>query len=394
MSENDIRRIVANAVPYEAGADETRIDEGAAQEAAASTIEILSGDALRPEEVRWLWRDWLALGKLHLLAGTAGTGKTTIALSFAASVTAGAPWPDGSAQAAGDVLVWSGEDGILDTLLPRFLAAGGERQRIHFVNVAREGGRDRPFDPASDMPKLVRAARGLADLKLLILDPVVSAITGDSHKNSETRRGLQPVVDFARALDCAVLGITHLAKNSGGREPLDRVAGSLAFGAVARMVLATVKPARQSTPRRLVRAKSNLGPDTGGFEYTLHVAPVPGHALHAQRIDWGQPLDGTARELMAVEKPEDAPSAVDEAETFLREALRDGPMATRELKEAAEAHGHTWRSVERAKKALGVMAIKPGYQKPWLWQLPDTKTATDDKDRHPTDLWRPLDGER
>ncbi|WP_300785231.1 AAA family ATPase [Enhydrobacter sp.] len=219
---------------------------------------------------------------------------------------------------------------------------------MHFVHVAREDGRDRPFDPASDMPRLVRAAQGLPDLRLLILDPVVSAVTGDSHKNSETRRGLQPVVDFAQKLDCAVLGITHLAKNSGGREPLDRVAGSLAFGAVARMVLATVKPARQDAPRRLVRAKSNLGPDTGGFEYTLALAPVPGHALCAQRIDWGQPLDGTARELMAVEKPDAGPSAVDEAETFLREALREGPMATRDLKEAAEANGYGWRCVERA----------------------------------------------
>ena len=69
-------------------------------------------------------------------------------------------------------------------------------------------------------------------------------------------------------------------------------------------------------------------------------------------------------------------------------------MATKAIREAAEAHGHNWRSVERAKKTLGVVAIKPGYQKPWLWQMPDAKAATDAKDRHPTDLWRPLGGER
>ena len=98
---------------------------------------------------------------------------------------------------------------------------------------------------------------------------------------------------------------------------LDCAAGSLAFGAAHG------------------RAKSNIGPNVGGFEYTLQVAPVPSHVLHVQRIDWGQPPDGTARELVAVEKPDHSPSAVDETEAFLREALRNRPVAT---KEAAESH--------------------------------------------------------
>ena len=135
------------------------------------------------------------------------------------------------------------------------------------------------------MPKLVAAGRALPALKLIVLDPVVAAVTGDSHKNTETRRGLQPVVDLAAELDCAVLGITHLSKGTSGREPLERVAGSIAFGAVARIVLATVKSTDPNVPRRLVRAKSNLGPDTGGFEYTLFGAPVPGHDFHAQRVE-------------------------------------------------------------------------------------------------------------
>lgn len=386
MSEEDIRRDIANAVPYR---------PGDAARAAEPEVEILPGSAFPPEEMRWLWRHWLALGKLHLLAGAAGTGKTTIALSMAAALTSGQQWPDGSDQPGGDVLMWSGEDAIGDTLMPRFLASGGDPDRIHFVYAARDNGRSRPFDPASDMPRLMRAAERMPGLKLLILDPVVSAVTGDSHKNAETRRGLQPVVDFAHTLDCAVLGITHLAKNSSGRDPLDRVAGSLAFGAVPRGVMATVKPADPNEPRRLLRTKTTNGPDSGGIEYTLIQAPVPGRAFTAQRVDWGQPLNGTARELMAVEEPGNhGPSAVGEAETFLRETLKDGPMATKDVRAAAEAHGHNWRSVERAKKALGVEAAKPGYQQPWLWQLPDAKTANDAKDRHPTDLWRSSEKDR
>ena len=256
--------------------------------APAAAVELMSAASVKAERVRWLWDGWLAHGKLQLVAGSPGTGKTTIALSKAGTITVGGQWPDGTRAEKGDVLIWSGEDGIADTLLPRFLAAGGDPKRLHFAGDVRERGRSRPFDPATDMPKLVAACRTLPELKLIVLDPVVAAVTGDSHKNTETRRGLQPVVDMAAELDVAVLGITHLSKGTSGRDPLERVAGSIAFGAVARVVLATVKSADPDAPRRLVRAKSNLGPDTGGFEYTLFGAPVPGHDFHAQRVEWGR----------------------------------------------------------------------------------------------------------
>jgi putative DNA primase/helicase len=375
MSEEDIRRDIANAVPYRRG--DARVDDRAAE----TVVHILPGTAYMPEEIRWLWRDWLALGKLHLLVGTAGTGKTAIALSLAAAITADLPWPDGSEQPGGDVLIWSGEDGIADTLLPRFLAASGRKERIHFVETAYERGKTRPFDPATDMTRLGEAARQLPALRLLVLDPVVSVVTGDSHKNTETRRGLQPVVDLAAELGCAVLGITHLSKNTNRQEPVHRVAGSIAFGAVARIVLATVKPADPRSPRRLVRAKSNLGPDTGGLEYTLFAAPVPDHGLLAQRVDWGRRLDGSARELMDVETPEAAAGALDEAEAFLRNALGDGPRTRRDLETAAEAEGLSWRTVRRAKKKLGIVATKTGYASGWTWRLPEGVTATDDGDQ-------------
>ena len=338
---------------------------------AAPQVELLPATAFSPEATRWLWPHWLARGKFHLLAGAPGTGKTTIALTLAAALSNGMSWPDGAANAPAGVLIWSGEDGIEDTLLPRLLAAGGVASRVHFVVGARAHGRVRPFDPASDMEGLAEAACAIDGLGLLILDPVVSVVTGDSHKNTETRRGLQPIVDLAARLDCAVLGITHLAKNSHGREPLDRVTGSIAFGALARIVLATVKPADVTAPRRLVRAKSNLGPDSGGLEYGLYGAPVPGRDFHAQRVDWGQPLTGSARELMAVEVADERGRAASKAAGFLREVLREGPVATRDLRAAGQAHGHRWRSMERAKEELGVRAVKHGSGRgsSWAWQL-------------------------
>jgi len=350
-----------------------------------SSVALLAGSCILPVSVRWLWRGYLAHGKITMIAGAPGTGKSSIAIEIAATVTTGGTMPDGEPIESGDVLMWSGEDDVADTLLPRFLAAGGNPSRIHFVDATLdESGQRLPFDPARDLSRLVESVRRLDRLSLIILDPIVSAVAGDSHKNTEARRGLQPVVDLAVATGAAVLGVTHFAKSSAGRDPQERVNGSIAFAALPRVVLATVKPADPDAPRRLVRAKSNLGPDHGGFEYSLYQAPVPGHDFGAQRVQWGQPLEGSARELMQVEEPDDGVDAADAAADFLRDMLADGPVLTNELKVAAAANGHSWRTVERAKKDLGVDARKKGFEDgKWRWEMPPPKTANlDHEDRH------------
>lgn len=344
----------------------------------ALSVELVRGADLAPQAIRWVWRDWLAAGKLHLIAGAAGTGKTTIALSLAATISQGRQWPDGTGAERGSVLIWTGEDGVDDTLLPRYLASCGDPERVHFVKGTTERGKSRPFDPSTDMPQLLTAAKGITDLRLVILDPVVAAVAGDSHKNTETRRGLQPVVDLAGQLDCAVLGVTHFSKSTSGRDPLERVAGSLAFGAVARVVLATVKSADDDAPRRLVRAKSNLGPDSGGFEYNLFLAPVPGHEIHAQSVEWGSVLEGTARELMSIEQPDKESGLQEDAEAFLREFLACGPVSYKEIAAAAKAYGHKDRTLRRAKDSLGVEAVKTAMSGGWSWRLPPSpKVARD-----------------
>ena len=103
----------------------------------ARAVVLACGTDLKPEPVRWLWRDWLALGKLHILAGAPGQGKTTLALSMGATVTTGGHWPDGTRCERGNILVWSGEDDHADTLLPRLLAAGADRTRCYFVEGTR-----------------------------------------------------------------------------------------------------------------------------------------------------------------------------------------------------------------------------------------------------------------
>jgi putative DNA primase/helicase len=357
---------------------------------------------MRP--VSWLWDGWLAGGKLHILGGVPGTGKTTIALGIAATLTTGGRWPDGAiCSSRRSVIVWSGEDSADDTLVPRLAAAGADLSRVRIVSsVSHEDGQ-RPFDPSRDMQALIEAAQAIGDVGLLVLDPVVMSVQGDSHKNAEVRRGLQPIVDFAERLNAAALGITHFSKGTSGRDPLDRITGSLAFGAAPRLVWAAAKEYDddgEETGRVLARLKSNIGPDGGGVRYSfLQAEPDPG--VTASLVLWGETVEGTAREILgqpdnASDDPEEAGrgKARVEAETFLRDLLKSGPVAVDTIRQEAKQAGIPWRTVERAKPHADIVALKTGFGSSgkWTWRLSDApKTANSPIDRHHSGKWRPLD---
>jgi len=145
------------------------------------------------------------------------------------------------------------------------------------VDHVRDGPEPIPFDPARHFAALALAASRLPDLRMMIVDPIVSAVAGDSHQNAEVRRALAPLVAFAESAGCALIGITHFTKGTQGRDPLERVTGSLGFGAVARVVFGTAKlPDEEGGGRVLVRVKSNLGPDGGGFKYELRQTDLAG----------------------------------------------------------------------------------------------------------------------
>ena len=339
-------------------------------------VVLTCGTELTPEPVRWLWPNWLALGKFHLLAGAPGQGKTTIAMSLAATVTIGGRWPDGTRCKAGNVLIWSGEDDPADTLLPRLLAAGADRARCFFISGSRVAGEVQTFDPAQDIPRLLEAIKQIGGVKMLVVDPVVSAVTGDSHKNTEVRRALQPLVDLAAACQCVLLGITHFSKGGQGSDPSQRVIGSVAFTAVARVVLvaAKVKSEDGEDTRILARSKSNIGPDDGGFQYHLEQIEVdafPG--IEAARIAWGKSVNGNASQLLTDPNEssadgEEESSARDSAEDFLKELLKDGPAPTKHVETEAKAAGISWATVRRASNALMVKKQKSDGK--YYWSLP------------------------
>jgi putative DNA primase/helicase len=354
------RREASRTRPANNGYDGTEEDQ----------VLLIKGATLPMEPVDWHWKGHLAYGKLHLLAGNKGAGKSTICFDWMAATSIGGTWPDGSVAPIGDVLVWSGEDDAKDTILPRFAAAGGDRDRIYIVGGTITNGVKRSFDPSTDIPALIRSVSELPNLKMTVIDPVVMTlpVKSDSHNNAETRRGLQPLVDLAEERRIVLIGVTHFTKGTAGKDPIERVTGSLAFGALPRVILGASAD-EDDLQRRLVRIASNIGPSGGGFEYTLFQAPLPEHNFSAQRVQWGVQLKGSAQELLEGAKR----SAEGEAAAFLSQFLSDGPKKQREVKDAADAHCHSWPTIRRAQKKLGIKPTQEGRH--WHWALPGNSST-------------------
>ncbi|MDR0701225.1 MAG: AAA family ATPase [Azoarcus sp.] len=346
-----------------------------------TTVNTVQGDSIVPAPVSWLWPGWIAAGKLHILAGAPGTGKTTIAMALAATLSTGRRWPNGEKADPASVLIWSGEDDMKDTLAPRLIASGANMKRIHFVNgVTDEEGR-KPFDPARDCALLQHTLAGISEkgqhVGLLIVDPVSMAVAGDSHKNAEVRRGLAPLVEVAEKTHCAVLGITHFTKGTGGNDPIDRITGSLAFAAQARIVMVAAKHRKQEEGERakriFCRAKSNIGADGGGYFYDLaqtELAAYPG--VFASYALWGDEREGTARDLLALADaaPDDGDGrALSEAKEWLASVLAEGEKPVKEIQGQAKSDCISWRTIERAKDALGVKSVKKEFYGGFWWTL-------------------------
>ena len=343
-----------------------------------ATVNTVRASELTIKAVDWLWLGWLAIGKLHILCGRPGCGKTTVALKLAAAITTGEGWPDRSKSEPGDVVVWSGEDDPADTLIPRLILSGAKTGRVYFVRGTTDIDGRREFDPSTDLEPLRREIRRIGNVRLLIIDPLVSIVKGDDHKNGIVRRSIQPLADLAAAESVAVLGITHFSKNSIGKDPVDRVTGSLAYGAAARIVLVATKNEDDGT-RVFCRAKSNIGADGGGFLYELKQEALPDHLeITASYVTWGDAVSGAARDILAQAEDTDETgngSALSEAKDFLLALLENGAVSAHEVKKQAKGADVSETTLRRARESLGIKPKKIDMKTGWEWSLP--KTAED-----------------
>jgi len=367
MSHKDFNQIEETLAEVDAEMDDSRPpnpDRWTAQAVRASEITAVP--------ISWLWFDWIARGKLTIQAGAAGSGKTTLVISLAATVTQAGTWPDGSRCAQpGNVIIWSSEDDPADTLIPRLMAAGADLQRVYILKGrVNELGETAPFDPAGDIGLLAEQIATIGDVHLLMIDPLVSAVRGDMHKANDVRRGLQAMVDLAERYRIAVVGISHFSKGSGGSSPADRVIGSQAFAALARTVLVAAKSENDDV-RVLARAKSNIGLDSGGVSYMIEPCTV-GEDIDTTRVSWGGRIDGTAREILADAEYVPGDEDQDDPVEALRQILRDGPMDAKEAAQVMARNGFTAKQVRRAREKLDVTIERKGFGSDLVseWSLP------------------------
>lgn len=336
--------------------------------------ELTPASSIKPVAIRWLWPQWLARGKLTILAGAGGSGKTTLAIGLIACLTTRGRWPDETiCHESGNALIWSSEDDSADTLVPRLIAAGADLARVHIINgrINATGERE-PFDPATDFDLLRDAVARIGGVSLLMLDPMVTVVRGDMHKANDVRRSLQVLVDFADSHDCAVLGISHFSKGSSASAPAERVIGSQAFSALARTVLVAAKSA-DSDARVLARAKSNISDDQGGVSYTIETCMLD-VGIETTRVVWGASIEGSAGEILSeVECPSGENDVSDDPIEVLRRILRDGPVGGRLVKQLMTENGYTAKQTRTARERLRVITDRVGFgvETTSVWSLPE-----------------------
>ncbi|MDN5625490.1 MAG: AAA family ATPase [Acinetobacter sp.] len=338
-----------------------------------TAIQIVNMSDIQAQPITWLWDGWLPLGKMTILAGAGGCGKTNLSLALIATITTGGVFPDGSSCSnVGKVLIYSTEDDPADTLKPRLIANGADISKVSIISGrTNEKGELEPFDPAQDFPKIEEYIKLNPDVKLLMIDPIISAVSGDMNKANDVRRSLQPLVDLANEYKFSVLGITHFAKGTSGSSPADRIIGSQAFTALARMAWSAAKREDEGDCI-LVRAKSNNSILEGGIRYQIESETVLEH-IETTKTVWLGTIEGTAKELLnEAETSENSSSAFDEAKDFLIDLLSPvESMASKEVKQHSKDAAISWRTIERASAELKIKKSRPQGESSWHWKLPD-----------------------
>lgn len=329
---------------------------------------------VKSKPIKWLWKGRIACGKVSMLAGHPGLGKTQITSSMAAVVTTGGRWPvDNTLCEIGNVILFSAEDDAEDTIRPRLEAAGADLDRVFILDaVLDEHGKPRPFNLANDLLRLSEMLDHIGNVALIVIDPITAYLGGtDSHKNADIRALLAPLSELAAKHASAIVCVSHLNKGGGG-EALLRVTGSLAFVAAARAAFLVVKDHENSSRRLFLPIKNNVGNDQSGLAFTLESYLLPDN-IETSRVRWeSEAVLISADDAMAgPELPEDR-GALESAKEFLGILLSSGPIAAQQVASEAKEAGHAWPTVRRAQNALGVKSHKDGMKGPWLWSLPSS----------------------
>jgi len=311
--------------------------------------------------IHWLWQDRIPAAMLSLLVGIEGTGKTFVGLDMAARITAGRPWPDAQgpqdAPTPGNVIILTSEDHLEFTIRPRLNAMQADPARIVALKGVTGPAGDEFFDVLRHLPALETLTRNVGDVRLVLIDPLTAFLGAtDQNRNGEVRTALARLSDLAERYGCAIVGISHLSKDTG-KQAIHRTIGSVAFSATARAVWLVSEDKQDSERRLLVPVKMNLGPMAKSLAFRVKDMAV---IWEAGQFDYA--ADDVLTALDANQR-----TAIDEAVEWLRSLLADGRMQSKEIRRLARQEGITAETLKRARSKLGVVAEKEGIGSMSVW---------------------------
>src|SRR5215218_7495941 len=272
---------------------------------------------VQAETVEWLWERRIPLGKITVLDGDPDNGKSVLTTDLAARVTVGKAMPYGFGKIfpQAGVVILSAEDGVGDTIRPRFDAAGGDPNKVIIL------GNEDPFGIPEDLPELERAIERV-DAKLVIIDPIMAFLGENINSNSDkdVRSALKPLKQLAERTGAAVVIVRHLNKTPGGNV-LYRGGGSIGIIGAARSGLIVGPHPHDEELRILASQKHNLSMPPESLSYQITSAP---NNPDAAVIVYKGVTEMNAKDILKPQVEEQERSAMDEAKDFLREVLAAG----------------------------------------------------------------------
>lgn len=321
---------------------------------------------VKPERVSWLWPGRIPFGKITILDGDPGLGKSTVMLDIAARLSTGRELPGGGRHALMGTVIMMLEDGLADTVAPRLINAGADLSMIGALGIVTNDQGQEKVPSFPDCIGDIEAVIPLVGARLLVVDPIFNHLgEGNAHRDQDVRNALTPLAYYAEQTGLAVVLLRHLNK-AQAIDALYRGQGSIGFIGIARSGLLGAKDPDDPDRKLIASTKSNLGPTPPTLAYRLH-----GCENGAARVDWDGVSQHTAQTMVQQDRNEEG-GALGEAIRFLRETLADGPMLGRTVKQRARDHDISEATLRRARESIGVVWDKAKTQDgAYTWRLPD-----------------------
>lgn len=324
-------------------------------------LKLINMEQVEVEKIDWLLYPFIPFGKVTIVQGDPGEGKTTMVLQIIAKLTKGeAVLPSGSDEPALEaktvdlepvnVIYQTAEDGLGDTIKPRLLSAGADCSRVMVI--------DDNDQALTMMDARLEEAIIKTKARLVVLDPIQGFLGAavDMHRANEIRPLMKRVAVLAEKYHCAIILIGHMNKNSNGKSSY-RGLGSIDFQAAARSVLIVGRIKDEPEIRVVCHVKSSLAPEGKSIAFRLD---------KDTGFEWIGEYDISADDLLS---GDNRGQKIHEAKEFLKEILVSGSVAQTKVAEEAESREIKKKTLWNAKKELEIESVKIGNQ--WFWMLPE-----------------------